>query len=115
MKEEIIKQLLGDLELSFLIAFYIFAILGAILSMLLHLGKAVKKHKIKFSFMFWLRDNATRLLTSIIVLFIAARFYTELGLAFELNLFSGFVAGTAMDRIIIVVRNRTGINAFQKK
>ena len=47
MKEEIIKYLLGDMSLSFLIAFYIFALIGSALSMLLHLGKAVKKYKVK--------------------------------------------------------------------
>jgi len=115
MKEEILGYILGNLTLGFLAAFYLFAVLGIILSMLLHIGKKAKKAPIKFSFKYWIKDNVTRFFTSIICIFIAIRFYDSLPIDVEPNMFFGLVVGMGLDQIIIIIRNKTNINLFQKK
>jgi len=112
MKTEIIKYLLGDLSIPFLVAFYCFALLGVILSMLFHFGK--KKSKSKFSIKFWIADNTIRFLSSVICIFVVARFFDNLPINMELNMFLGLVVGSSLDQIIVLVRNKTQINIFQK-
>ena len=114
MKTEILGYILGNLTLSFLIAFYLFAICGVILSMLLHLGKKVKKTKVKLSWQYWIKDNLIRFSTSFICIFIAIRFYDSLPIDVEPNMFFGLVVGMSLDQIIILIRNKTNINLFQK-
>jgi len=114
MKEEIIGYLLGDMKLSFLLAFYIFALGGVLFSMLIHFKRKQKKNKTPFDFWFWLGDNVIRFFTSIISIFIAVRFYNELPIQLELNMFLGFVIGVTLDQVIIYIRNKTRISIFQK-
>ena len=115
MKEEILGYILGNLTVGFLLAFYLFAIIGIILSMLLHICKKAKKAPIKFSFKYWLKDNLTRFFTSILCIFIAIRFYDSLPIEVEPNMFFGLVVGMGLDQIIIIIRNKTSITLFQKK
>ena len=114
MKQELINYLLGDLTASFLCAFYMFALLGVFLSMLFHFGKGKKKRNTKFSFKFWLSDNLVRFFTSVICIFVVARFFDNLPIEMELNMFLGLVVGTSLDQVIVLVRNKTNINIFQK-
>lgn len=115
MKTEILNYILGDLSASFLIAFYLFALLGVILSMLLHYGKKAKKSKTKFNLKYWLTDNMVRFFTSVFCIFIVARFFDNLPIDMELNMFLGLVIGASLDQVIVLVRNKTQINIFQSK
>ena len=123
-KQTIYQYIFGNSTLEFYISFYIFVVIGLILSMLLHLrGKKNRDAKqgknFKFNIKYWLKDNFNRFVTNIIVVFILIRFYDELkeatNVQYELNMFLGFVAGTSLDRVIMFIRNKTGINAFQTK
>ena len=114
MKNEIYLYLMGDLTPSFLAAFYLFALFGVILSMLVHYNRSQKKHKTKFSLKFWLVDNLIRLLTSIFSIFVVVRFFDELPIEMELNMFLAVVIGASLDQVIIFIRNKTSINIFQK-
>jgi hypothetical protein len=115
MKTEIINNLLGTMSISFLISFYIFALFGVIFSMLVHFKKKAKSTPPSFSFKYWIQDNLARLFTSIMTIFLVARFAPELSIPFEVNMFLAVLVGVGLDRIIIAIRNRTAINLFQKK
>ena len=117
-KTEILKLLFGGVTLEFLISFYIFALLGVFLSMLFHYGTkktgAKKPVGHKFNFGYWIKDNVIRLLTSIICIFILVRFYDQLPIEYELNMFLGVLTGTGLDQVIVFIRNKTSIKIFQK-
>jgi len=115
MKEEILSNLLGDMTWGFLVSFYIFALFGVIFSMLNHLGDKVKRTKVKLSFGYWLRDNIARFFTSVMVIFLVVRFAPEFSLPFVVNMFGAVIVGIGLDQLIILVRNKTTINLFQKK
>lgn len=116
-KTEIIHYILGGVTLEFLISFYIFSLLGVFLSMLFHYGskKTGKKKPVnhKFSLSYWLKDNLVRLLTSVICIFILVRFYDQIPIEYELNMFLGILTGTGLDQVIVFIRNKTNINLFQ--
>lgn len=121
MDTEIFWQLmLGGVTVEFLAAFYIFAGIGTFLSFLFHYGKKkvrdVKVNKQKaFSVVYWLKDNTVRLLTSAICIFIVVRFYKDLPVSLELNMFLALCTGVSLDQVIVFIRNRTNINIFQAK
>ena len=114
MKQEIIGYLLGDVSLGFLCAFFIFALGGVLFSMLLHFKRKQKKKKIPFNLSYWILDNIVRFFTSIIIIFLAVRFYNELPIQLELNMFLGFAIGVTLDQVIIYIRRKTNLNIFQK-
>lgn len=119
-KQEILKYIFGDVTVDFLIAFYFFSLIGVFLSMLFHYGKKQSKDfKAKkitgFSLGYWLKDNIVRLLTSIICIFILVRFYDQIPIHYELNMFLGLLTGLSLDQLIVYIRNKTSINIFQSK
>ena len=111
MKNEILGYLLGDLTPSFLIAFYLFALMGVFFSMVIHVKK---KAKTKFSFKYWIHDNYSRFIASFMAIYFVARFIGEFLTGLELNMFAGLVVGISLDQVIIIIRNKTNINLFQK-
>ena len=119
-KETIFNYLFGTVTVEFLIAFYIFALIGVTLSMLFHYKKKQTRdkkvnNKKRFNKWFWVKDNIVRLFTSIICIFVMVRFYDELPIDYELNMFLGVLTGTGIDQLIIFIRNRTTIDIFQTK
>jgi hypothetical protein len=115
MKEEILKNLLGENTIGFFISFAIFALFGVVFSMLLHLGNKVKKVKVKLSLGYWLRDNVIRFFTSLMAIFIVARFAPEFSLPFTANMAGALGVGLVLDQVIIFFRNKTKVNIFQTK
>jgi hypothetical protein len=103
---------------EFVVSFYLFALLGMGLTLLMHLSEAIGKSnktskRFKFKWRFWLKDNYIRIITNLIVIFVVLRFYDSLGLKYKLDMFLGFVAGFSIDGIIILLREKTKINIFQ--
>lgn len=121
MNKELLKEyILGELTLEFVLAFYLFAIIGMLASMLLHYDRRRKKSKksnifVKFSSAYWVKDNIVRMLTNVIVIFIVIRFYNELPINIDLNMFLGLAVGMSIDLVIIFLRKYTVINIFQSK
>ena len=118
--EELKQYLLGDLTGAFMLAFYIFAIFGMVLSMLLHYGNKVKKNKrvdksTGFSMGYWLKDNMVRAATNLCAVFVVMRFKDDLPLVKELSMFVGFLTGMSIDVVIIALRKYTKVNIFQAK
>lgn len=119
-QKTILEYILGDITVNFLLAFYAFSLLGVLLSMLLHYKKKEVKakrvsEKPPFDWKFWLKDNTVRVLTSIICIFVLVRFYDELPIDYELNMFLGILVGVSLDQVIIFIRNKTSISIFQTK
>lgn len=111
--------ILGGIPITYLWAFIILGNIGMIFSLLLHYNKKRKdfiknKSKITFSFKFWLADNAVRVLTSEIALFVVLRFGNNFWPKFTINLFLAFLCGLLMDRLIMYFRSTSKINIFQK-
>ncbi len=115
MKEEILRNLLGENTIGFFISFTIMATFGTIFSMLLHLGEKVKRTKVKVTFGYWLRDNTVRFLSSLMAILIVARFAPEFSLPFGANMFGALGIGLVLDQVIIFFRNKTKVNIFQAK
>lgn len=113
MKEEIISYVLGNLTFPFLVAFYLFALVGVIFSMLVHFKRS--KTKSIFSIKYWIQDNIVRFFTSFFAIFIVARFLNDIIPGIELGMFAALVVGISLDQVIILIRNKTDINLFQKK
>lgn len=117
----IIKEyIFGTMTFEFVVSFYLYAVLGMSLTLLLHLGSAMtkssrKKEKFIFKIKYWFRDNWVRVLTNLIVIFIIIRFYDSLNLQYQLDMFLGFVVGLSIDTIIIFIREKTKFNLFQSK
>lgn len=117
----IIKEyIFGTMTFEFVVSFYLYAVLGMSLTLLLHLGSAMtkssrKKEKFIFKIKYWFRDNWIRVLTNLIVIFIIIRFYDSLSLQYQLDMFLGFVVGLSIDTIIIFIREKTKFNLFQSK
>lgn len=122
---EINEVLTGGLSWSFIIVFVIFSVLGQLISLLLHYHRKKKDKKHKFNFRFWISDNAARIILGIIIPFCVAVLFPDLKFAFkwvfdkfgapyELNTAIGLFLGLFMDSVIIVLRNKSKINIFQK-
>ena len=122
MKNEILTYLFGDLAPAFYVAFSIFAIIGSLVSMFIHLSK---KKKGNFSFKYWLSDNGIRLVWAVIIAILVARFFNEaesflkpilesINVPYKLNMFIALLIGWFSDKIIIKIRNKSKINIFQK-
>lgn len=108
----------GDMTIEFVLAFYLFSILGMGLTMLIHLRDAYNKsakakRTFKFAWKFWFKDNYIRILTNLVIVFVIIRFYSSLHLQFKLDMFLGFATGFSIDTVIIFIREKTKINIFQ--
>lgn len=118
---EILKYIIGDTDFYFLAAFYFYVAFGALFSMLLHYKyknfKRVKnnKNKEKFNFLFWLKDNTVRLLTTLMSVFVIVVFKDKIPIlkSFDLDMWLGLLIGCSLDGLIIFLRNKTNINIFQ--
>lgn len=112
------NYIFGDMTLEFVLAFYLFSIMGMTLTLLIHLrdsiNKATKAKKLfKFKWKFWFKDNYIRIITNLVMVFIIIRFYSSLHLQYQLDMFLGFVTGFSIDTIIIYLREKTKVNIFQ--
>lgn len=117
---EILKYIIGDTNLYFLVAFYFYVAFGALFSMLIHYKykgyKDTKKNvkKKAFDLKFWLKDNTVRLLTNLMCVFIVIVFKDKIPVLkdYELSTWLGLLTGCSLDGLIILIRNKTNINIF---
>jgi len=114
----LIDYIFGPLKFEFVLAFYVFAILGMAITLLLHLRDSRNRclkagKKFKFNFRFWLRDNTLRIVINLLFIFVLLRFYESLHLNYKLDMFLGFAVGLSIDTFIIFIREKTPINIFQ--
>ena len=103
-KEIIINNLLGSVDLNFLIASWIVAILGGTLNAVLYSKKGAKNTEnstpTKWDIWYFITDNAKRFVAGVILLFIYARFGNEL-MGQTLTLGLAFLIGFGIDWVMV--------------
>ena len=78
---QVITELLGSFTAAFYISYFIFVLIGVLISLRVHaLGRNKKSTKTpyKFSIKFLLQDNLMRIISSMAVVFVAIRLGSEL-------------------------------------
>lgn len=78
---EVIAELLGSYRASFYITYFIFVMIGIIISLRLHATSRDKDSKatpFKFSWKFLFQDNLIRMISSICFVFVAIRLGSDL-------------------------------------
>ena len=113
--EEFIKQITGGIAPINYAAGFVFALIGAIISLRLHAKKRDKMSDstpYKFSFVFMLQDNMQRLLTGFLFTFIAFRFAPEI-LQQDFSMFLAFLVGLLNDRVAGLI-SKLELNARAK-
>jgi len=106
----IFQYIFGGISIEFYIAFYLFAILGMLFSMLIDFQrvKSIRKKSNKktvFDFKYWVRNNFFRYLTNTIAIFVIIRFPKEIHLEENLNMFIAFLSGMSIDALIALIKN----------
>lgn len=105
-KNEFIIQMLGTNDITAVIVGFTFAIIGILLSMLLHYRVSGKHNKntpdkFDFNYMFW--DNIGRILSTLIVVLLVMRFSTEF-LGHETTEFWAMIYGLCSDKLVEIFK-----------
>lgn len=111
MKNEIIVFLIGNNTLSFLIAGVIFAIIGAIVSLLIDVVKREPNSPnspVNFSFRHLIKDNYKKFFLSLLLILLSIRFCKEI-FNIEPNMFICFIIGLISDQLALIVKSKTSI------
>lgn len=97
-----VKQgLLNGLTPAQFITYSTYAVIGAVLHMLLNLNERDKdseRSPKKLDLAFWQRDNATRVLTTFILILVTMAVFSQL-MGTELNVLNAFLIGMSSDRL----------------
>lgn len=113
--KEFTEIVTGNISLAQLLAYILFGIAGAIVSLWMEVGERNKnsyRTPVPFSLKFMLSDNKKRIVATVLFLFLFVRFFNELT-GMELNAFSSLVAGANIDRIMQF--GKKGIGILRKK
>jgi ABC-type phosphate/phosphonate transport system permease subunit len=100
---QVIAELLGSFTAAFYITYFLFVLLGVIISLRLHAfnrDKSSKKTPYKFSLKFLFQDNLIRIVSSMAVVFVAIRLGTEL-FSVTPNYAGAVAMGLGFDQILI--------------
>lgn len=95
------KLMLGEQDLPTYMAYFVFAFIGAVISLYI---KSLKRDKTsastpyKFSFGFLIQDNLLRLVSGFLLAFLVFRFSTEF-IGAETTLWSAVLIGASTDRL----------------
>ena len=103
--QKFITHLLGSIDLYSYAAGFIFAAIGALLSLLLHArtrDKDSPNTPEQFSWKFLLHDNLQRLFTGFLITFVAFRFAPEL-LQQNFSMFLAFLVGFLNDQVAGII------------
>lgn len=109
--QTITQQILGTDTYQAFITQYFFAIVGVLISLLLHgANRDVKEPSTpnNFSFLFLLKDNWKRIVLNLLVIFVTIRFFKELT-GFELSLFFCLGIGFSYDKLLQVIKDKADV------
>lgn len=105
--EKFYTLLLGDTDLPTYAAYFVFAMIGAFISLRI---KSLKRDKSSlatpyvFSWMFLLQDNLMRLFNGFLLAFLAFRFGSEF-VGSEVTVYSAIIIGASTDRLAGLFEN----------
>lgn len=105
------SEILGKNDIGVLGAAFAFALLGHLLVLLG--GTTLRQpasitSPTKFSWAYLLYDNSKRIVYVILLIIVALRFLPDL-FGMQLNGFSGFLVGSGLDGIALVIKQKTKI------
>jgi hypothetical protein len=101
----------GEVPTDIFLGFCFFATLGIALSLLWHATRRNVNEKttpVQFNFWFMLRDNWKRIISSVILVYIALRFAPEI-INRDLTEFWAFCIGVGFDKISELIKTKTSI------
>lgn len=121
----IIVALLGSEDILKVVIYFIFAFIGATLTLLMEVRDRNKAKdqkdsvvpiKSKFDFIFMIQDNFRRMLTTFLLIFVFLRFLPELT-GIELTHFTSFMIGLGSDKLSKLLKDtkRTFFNKYEEK
>lgn len=105
------KDLLGTTDVGSFMTLLFFAIVGMIISLLLHGANREPTEPTtpeKFSLSFLFLDNWKRILLNVLVLFAAVRFYPDI-FNEPINPFLSFGIGLGFDKVVQMIKDRMGV------
>lgn len=105
------KDLLGTTDTGAFMTLFLFAIIGMVISILLHGANrepTTPTTPYKFSVSFLFLDNWKRILLNILVLFAAVRFYPDI-FNEPINPFLSFGIGLGFDKVVQMIKDRMGV------
>ena len=105
---KILYNLLGTNDYSIVLIGFVYAMIGVLLSLLIHSNKRdpnTQNSPIKFSWGFFLKDNLKRVLTGLILILIFMRFSTEL-IGKDPTVYSSFLIGFMSDKLIEILKSK---------
>lgn len=111
------QHLLGTGDIAKFIACVFFALLGTVISLLVHATNRDKnstKTPYKFSFVFLIADNWQRILLNLLLILVTIRFCKEVT-GIDLNMFVSLCIGISYDKIGEYLRNKCVIDTEHPK
>jgi hypothetical protein len=114
--KEFTSALLGGQTPSLFFALMFFALLGALLSLLLQTtnrdvySNSTPRH---FSWVFFITDNWKRALTGLLLIYVSLRFAPEL-FGWQISNFWAIVIGLGNDKIAQVIKDKTNLLGQKK-
>lgn len=102
------QDILGTDTYQAFITQFFFAIIGAIISLLLAGANRDKEKKTtsKFSLIYLLKDSWKRITLNLLIIFVTIRFFKELT-GFELSLFFCLIIGFSYDKLLQIIKKKT--------
>lgn len=107
MKQQFLQNFLGTTDVAYFTSALVFALLGALISLLIQTSNRDKnsmRTPYKFSWGFMIADNWQRVLLNILLILITVRFCQELT-GKKLSLFVALTIGITYDKILELLRN----------
>lgn len=112
--EKFINHLLGDIELHYFLALLTFAMIGVIISLLIHAtnrNAESLRSPYRFNFFFLLRDNWQRIVLNFILIVVTIRFSPDI-FGYQVTPFTALLIGVSYDKLGEWLRNK---NVLDKK
>jgi hypothetical protein len=113
----IFQHLLGTNDIPKFIACVFFAMIGTVISLLVHATNRDKnsmKTPYKFSFVFLIADNWQRILLNLLLILVTIRFCKEIT-GMELSMFVSLLIGVGYDKLGEFLRNKCFIDTEHPK
>lgn len=105
-------HLLGTTDIAKFVACVLFALVGVVISLLVHATNRDKnsmKTPYHFSFTFLIADNWQRILLNLLLILVTIRFCKEIT-GMELNMFVSLIIGVGFDKLAEFLRNKCVID-----
>lgn len=107
-KTTLIERILGTTDVSYMIAIFVFAMIGVAISLLIHSTNRNPDSFTsprKFSLSYLIKDNWKRILLNILLILVTIRFSEEI-IGVQLNEFVALLIGVSFDKLSEYLQNK---------